>query len=189
MTLLVALLLLADTQQGPQPATAQRFEQVAKQAAQAREQGHPGEAERLYREGVRLHPNWGEGWWYLGRLFYDQNSYEDCRSAFRRFTEIEPNVASGWAALGLCEYGTKSYDAARAHLERARSLGLEGNPLLQAITLYHAALLLTQSGEFEAALGILMRLAEPGPRYPSLGRSGGYRQPAQRATAQRTSTC
>src|SRR5260370_18104815 len=71
MTLLVALLLLADTQQGPQPATAQRFEQVAKQAAQAREQGHPGEAERLYREGVRLHPNWGEGCWDFGRSLSD----------------------------------------------------------------------------------------------------------------------
>jgi tetratricopeptide (TPR) repeat protein len=169
MTLLVALLLLADTQQGSPPATAQRFEQ----AAQAREQGNAGEAERLYREGVRLHPDWGEGWWYLGRLFYDRNSYEECRGAFLRFTEIEPKVGSGWAALGLCEYGIKSYDSSRAHLERGRSLGLEGNPQLQAIALYHAALLLTQSGEFEAALGILMRLAAKGRETPSLVEAAG----------------
>lgn len=173
MTLLVALLLLAATQQGPRPATEQRFEQVAKQAAQSSEQGNTGEAERLYREGVRLHPDWGEGWWYLGRLFYDRNSYEECRKAFQRFTEIEPKVGSGWAALGLCEYGTKSYDESRAHLERARSLGLEGNPQLQALTLYHAALLLTQSGEFEAALGILMRLAERGRETPALVEAAG----------------
>jgi len=120
-----------------------------------------------------LHPNWGEGWWYLGRLFYDQNSYEECRRAFRRFTEIEPKVASGWAVLGLCEYGTKSYDASRAHLQRAGSLGLDGNPELQAITLYHAALLLTQSGEFEAALGILMGLAEQGRDAPACVEAAG----------------
>jgi len=116
-------LLFAETQKGPAPAAAQRFAQVSKQAAQAREQERLEEAVQLYREGVRLRPDWKEGWWYLGTMFYDQDRYEEARAALGRFTVLDPKVAAAWAFFGVCEYETKAYDEALGHLEHASAPG------------------------------------------------------------------
>jgi len=166
-------LLFAETQKGPAPAAAQRFAQVSKQAAQAREQERLEEAVQLYREGVRLRPDWKEGWWYLGTMFYDQDRYEEARAALRRFTVLDPKVAAAWAFLGLCEYETKAYDAALAHLEHATALGLDATSQLYTVAQYHATLLLTRSAKFEAALEILMKLAGQGAETPSLVEAAG----------------
>jgi tetratricopeptide (TPR) repeat protein len=166
-------LLFAETQKGPAPAAAQRFAQVSKQATQAREQERYEEAVQLYREGVRLRPDWKEGWWYLGTMFYDQDRYEEARAALRRFTVLDPKVAAAWAFLGLCEYETKAYDEALAHLEHATALGLDTTSQLYTVAQYHATLLLTRSAKFEAALEILMKLAERGGETPSLVEAAG----------------
>ena len=104
--LLVVLLLLGETQKGA--GAPDRFAEVSKQAAQAREQERLDEAERLYREAVRLRPAWREGWWYLGTMLYDQDRYEEARAALRRFTTLDAKVAGGWAFLGLCEFEIKA---------------------------------------------------------------------------------
>ncbi|HET9319815.1 MAG TPA: tetratricopeptide repeat protein, partial [Bryobacteraceae bacterium] len=166
-------LLFAETQKGPAPTAAQRFAQVSKQATQAREQERLAEAVQLYREGVRLRPDWKEGWWYLGTMFYDQDRYEEARAALRRFTVLDPKVAAAWAFLGLCEYETKAYDEALAHLEHATALGLDATSQLYTVTQYHATLLLTRSGKFERALEIVMKLAEQGAETPSLVEAAG----------------
>lgn len=168
MTLLLALLLFAETQKGPTAAASQRFAQVSKQATEAREKERLEEAERLYREGVRLRPNWKEGWWYLGTMFYDQDRYEESRAALRRFTVLDPKVAPGWGFLGLCEYETKAYDEALVHLKQAIALGLDATSQLNTVVQYHAALLLTRSGEFEAALQVLVETAQRGGDSPSM---------------------
>ena len=166
-------LLFAETQKGPAPAAAQRFAQVSKQATQAREQERLAEAVQLYREGVRLRPDWKEGWWYLGTMFYDQDRYEEARAALRRFTVLDPKVAAAWAFLGLCEYETKAYDEALAHIEHATALGLDATSQLYTVTQYHATLLLTRSGKFERALEIVMKLAEQGGETPSVVEAAG----------------
>src|SRR5678815_5157 len=140
------LLLFAETQKGPTAAASQRFAQVSKEAAQAREHEHLEEAVKLYREAVKLRPDWKEGWWYLGTMFYDQDRYDEARAALRRFTVLDPKVAAAWAFLGLCEYEAKAYDQALAHLQQATALGLDANSQLYTVTQYHAALLLTRSG-------------------------------------------
>ena len=167
------LLLFAETQKGPSPAASQRFAQVSKQAGEAREQERLEEAAQLYREGVRLRPDWKEGWWYLGTMFYDQDRYEEARVALRRFTVLDPKVAAAWAFLGLCEYEAKAYDQSLAHLQQATALGLDANSQLHTVTQYHAALLLTRSGKFEGALEILMRLGERGADMPSVVEAAG----------------
>ncbi|PYT31269.1 MAG: hypothetical protein DMG58_12605 [Acidobacteria bacterium] len=167
------LLLFAETQKSPSPAASQRFAQVSKEAAQAREHERLEEAVQLYREAVRLRPAWKEGWWYLGTMFYDQDRYEEARVALRRFTVLDPKVAAGWAFLGLCEYEAKAYDQALAHLQQATALGLDGNSQLHTVTQYHAAMLLTRSGKFEGALEILMRLGERGSEMPSVVEAAG----------------
>jgi tetratricopeptide (TPR) repeat protein len=173
MRVLLALLLFAETQKNPAPPASERFAQVSKQAAKAREQDRVEEALRLYREAIRLHPNWPEGWWYLGTLLYDQDRYEEGRAAMRRFTALEAKSAPGWAMLGLCEYEVKAYDAALTHIERGRSLGLQGNPSLNTVARYHAALLLTRLGQFEAAIDILMDFARSGEDKPAMVEAAG----------------
>jgi len=167
------LLLFAETQKGPSPAASQRFAQVSKEAAEAREHERLEEAVQLYREAVKLRPDWKEGWWYLGMMFYDQDRYEEARVALRRFTVLDPKVAAGWAFLGLCEYEGKAYDQSLAHLQQATKLGLDANSQLNTVTQYHAALLLTQSGKFEGALEILMKLGERGGEMPSVVEAAG----------------
>src|SRR5439155_20167775 len=167
------LLLFAETQKSPFPTASQRFAQVSKEAAQAREHERLEEAVQLYREAVRLRPAWKEGWWYLGTMFYDQDRYEEARVALRRFTVLDPKVAAGWAFLGLCEYEAKAYDEALVHLQKGRTLGLDESSQLSAVTRYHIALLLTRSGQFEAALEVLMKFAEQGNEGPDFVEAAG----------------
>jgi tetratricopeptide (TPR) repeat protein len=170
---LITLLLFAETQKNPPMAASARFEQISKQAAEAREQERVEDAIRLYREAVRLRPNWKEGWWYLGTMFYDQDRYEEGRTVLRRFTTLDSKVAPGWALLGLCEYETKINDAALAHLQLAIALGLDEKTQLDVVTEYHAVLLLTRSGQFEKALEMLVKLAERGAERPEFAEAAG----------------
>jgi tetratricopeptide (TPR) repeat protein len=169
--LLAVLLLLGETQKGAR--APDRFAEVSKQAGQAREQERLDEAERLYREAVRLRPAWREGWWYLGTMLYDQDRYEEARAALRRFTTLDAKVAAGWAFLGLCEFEIKAYEEALAHLQRAIGMGLDPGGQLSVVTEYHAALLLSRSERFEAALELLMKLAERGTNAPSVVEAAG----------------
>src|SRR5881628_2363520 len=81
----------------------QSFEQLKKQADEAREGGRLEEAIRLYRRALARRPNWGEGWWSLATLLYDRDEYAGAARAFRQTTVVQPNVGAPWAMLGLCE--------------------------------------------------------------------------------------
>jgi len=173
MIAVLALLLLAQTQKGPAPAAPRSFAQISKQADQAREQEHLEDAIRLYRAGVRLRPDWAEGWWYLGTIFYDEDRYAEGQTALRRFTALDSKVAQAWALLGLCEFETKAYDEALAHLKRARTMGLGGRAQLDTVTQYHAALLLTRSEQYEEALQILLGFAVRGEETAAVVEAAG----------------
>src|SRR5215469_574140 len=173
MIIALVLLLFAETQKGSSMAASGHFLQVSKQAAEAREQGRWADAERLYREAVRLRPDWKEGWWYLGTMFYDQDRYEEGRAVLRRFSVLDPRVAMGWAFLGLCEFETKKYAEALAHLEHAVKRGLDETSSLGVVTRYHLALLHTREGNFETALEILMRSAQLGNDKPEFVEAAG----------------
>ena len=57
------------------------FEDLARQATAAREQGKPGEAIQLYQQALQIHPDWEEGWWYVGTLLYDGNHFAEALPA------------------------------------------------------------------------------------------------------------
>ena len=173
MTLLWLLLLFFVPQTSAERAASDQFVQVSNQAAKAREEERLEDAERLYREAVRLRPDWKEGWWYLGTMFYDQDRYEKARVAWRQFTVLDPKAGAAWAFLGLCEYETKAYDEALVHLQKGHTLGLDESSQLSAVTRYHIALLLTRSGQFEAALEVLMKFAEQGNEGPDFVEAAG----------------
>ena len=145
MTLALVLFLLA----------VPRFEDIAKQASDAREANRDNDAIRLYKQAVRLRPTWTEGWWYLATLDYDRDQYAEGRDAFRKFVELDPKTGPGWALLGLCEFQLREYEPALGHLRQAETLGFGANEQIQRVALYHIAILLTRFEQYEMALAKL----------------------------------
>ena len=131
------------------------FETLKAMANAAREADEVSEAIRLYTELVGIRPNWTEGWWYLGTLYYEKDQYTDGARAFQRFVTLEPKNGQGWAMLGLCKYQTKDYVTSLEHLGKGRELGLAGNEELARVVRYHQAVLLTLGRQFEAAQALL----------------------------------
>ncbi|MDA2929895.1 tetratricopeptide repeat protein [Acidobacteria bacterium AH-259-O06] len=135
------------------------FEELAKQAAEARESEDLQKAITLYRQALELHSSWLEGWWYLGTILYDLDRYPEATDAFRRFVSLDPEAAPGWSLLGLCEFQTRQYDRALASLNQGRVLGLAGKDQLTYVAKYHLAVLMNRFEEFEEAFSILFALA------------------------------
>ena len=71
----------------------QSFRQIAQQADSARSADRLNVAIGLYRQGVRLHPAWDEGWWWLGNLFYDEDRFPEAQASFTRFLISRQNRA------------------------------------------------------------------------------------------------
>ena len=143
-------------------AAAQDFDQLAAQAARAREASRVEEAVALYRRALSLRPRWGEGWFYLATLLYERDAYAEASQAFEEATDLNPQVGTAWVMLGLCEFKLGRYDAALNHLLQGRRLGITDNPHLRSVMLYHEGLLLLEKGEFEAAQKTLGTLSKEG---------------------------
>lgn len=137
---------------GAAGAQALSFDDVARQAAAAREGDRLPEAIGLYREGVQLHPAWDEGWWYLATLLYETDQYDDARPAFERFLALKPEAGPGWVLRGLCEFRMADHAAALEHIDKGLRLGVGGRPEFLRVARYHQALLLLRAGQFELAL-------------------------------------
>src|SRR6266851_8548277 len=59
------------------PSGSQNFDTIAAAASAARDADKIDEAIGLYRQAIGLHPQWAEGWWFLGTLYYDHDKYSD----------------------------------------------------------------------------------------------------------------
>jgi tetratricopeptide (TPR) repeat protein len=140
-------------------ANAAGFEALVKKADAAREADQSDEATRLYKQLVRMKPEYVEGWWYLGILNYEADQYADGRAAFRHVTGLKPQMALGWAMLGLCEFETKDFDSALVHLEKADQLKIPSEQGFYDVAKYHFALLLIRAGRFEPAIRIIFDFA------------------------------
>ena len=165
---------LATSAQQRTVAPAPSFESLSKQATAAREHNDLVKALDFYRRALKLRPNWAEGWWYLGTLSYDQDRYAEGRDAFRRLAALDPNNAKAFALLGLCEYRTREYEPALGHLNRARMIGIgDIDPQMLQVLMYHAGILLTRFGDFEAAMQILLELVKKGNSGPPVIEAAG----------------
>jgi len=159
-TTIFLLVLLALNQNLPGQINAlssgpQGFEDLARQATAAREQGHANEAVRFYQQALSLHPDSEEGWWYLGTILYDGNHWADARSAFAKVVELDPNLGPAWSFLGLCAYETQDYSAALTALQKGHELGFAQLPAIKNVADYHLALLLIRIGDFQRANELL----------------------------------
>ncbi len=144
---LSALSLCAPAQESPAG-----FDEVVAKAAAARDQNDVPQAIDLYRQAVEIKPDWPDGWWYLGSLQYSVDSYAAARDALTHFLELTPNAGPASALRGLCEFETGEFPQALKDIRRGLSLGAGNEPRNEKILRYHEALLLTRTGNFEAAL-------------------------------------
>src|SRR5262245_32080445 len=110
------------------PAQANRaFTDAVKQGDEFRQAGKFEEALLQYAIALQLRPKWAEGWWYVGTIFYEKDSYAEARNAFRNLVVIDPKRSLAWGMLGLCEFQTRDFEPAIISLQRARALGLSSN--------------------------------------------------------------
>jgi tetratricopeptide (TPR) repeat protein len=131
------------------------FENLARQATSAREQGNAEVAIRYYQQALQIHPEWEEGWWYVGTLLYDRNQFAEALPAFTRVTELDPKLGPAWSFLGLCAFEARDYSAALTALAKGHELGTEQVPSIGKVADYHLALLLIQQANFDRATTLL----------------------------------
>lgn len=131
------------------------FDHAVKVGDEARVAGNLDDAIEGYKKAVGIRPKWADGWWYLGAIYYQKDLYPQAQDAFSKLVALEPGRGPAWAMLGLCQFQTREYEQSIASLGRAFALGLAGNQELNAVVIYHSALLYTRFGQFELAFDAL----------------------------------
>jgi predicted Zn-dependent protease len=138
------------------------FAQLSARADTARDAGRLDEAASLYRKALAIHPSWKEGWWSLGTILYDQNSYAPAAHAFRRLVSYDPKDGTAHLMLALCQYQLGLDDNAMENIQAARKLGIKKDAQLQHVLQYHEGMLLLRKGRYEDGLEALQVLVKQG---------------------------
>jgi tetratricopeptide (TPR) repeat protein len=144
------------------------FDDLATQAAAARDQGDIQHALELYRQAVKLNEKWGDGWWFLGSLHYAADEYTAARDSLTHFIELTPDAGPAFALRGLCEFEIGDYEQSLNDIQHGLSLGAANQPRNEKILRYHEALLLAHKGSFEGALQRYAMLSRGGVSNPEL---------------------
>lgn len=134
------------------------FDSLAKAAATARESGHTEEAIANYKAALAIHPDWQEGWWYIGTLNYDANHYAEAIPPLQKLLELNPGLGAAWNFLALCEFETKDYAHSLDHLQKGFALDTRDDPEISRVSQYHLALLLIRDSQFENTNQLLSTL-------------------------------
>jgi predicted Zn-dependent protease len=135
------------------------FQTAAKQAREAHAAQKLDEALGLYEKALKLNPAWTEGRFGLATVLYDLDRFVEARVAFRRVNVEQPQNALAWAFRGLCSFRLGEHETALTEIQKGRTLGLGDNLQVQAVSNYHAAILLIRFGKFEAAYEALREFA------------------------------
>jgi len=161
LSFLSALLFLcsAACQQGEPVAN---FDQLAAQAAAARDQDRLDQAIALYKKALALRPEWADGWFSLGTIEYDGNQFEAAARDFERLVPLAPTDGTSRAMLGLCEFELGNDPAALKDLREGRALGVANDPQLQEVVVYHEGILLLRAGQFKLAQSTFGTLCKMG---------------------------
>jgi tetratricopeptide (TPR) repeat protein len=144
------------------------FADLSARAEASRDANRLREAASLYRKAVSLRPSWKDGWWSLGTVLYDSDSYLQAAEAFRRLLAIDPSNGTAHLMLALCEYELGRDAAAMKDIQSAKRLGIKKDEQLEHVLLYHEALLLLRKGEYENSLVPLGGLVKQGVRSDEL---------------------
>jgi len=153
--------------------TAPAFVSLARQADTARDAKQWEQAVSLYRQALKLKPDWDDGLWSLGSIHYDLDQYADCDQTFSRLAKLKPESAPAWTMAGLCEYKQRRFDAVVESLSQVERLKFqEPAPLAQAARL-HLALVLTKTGSFERSIAVLTELVRADRKTPEVIAAAG----------------
>ena len=145
--------------------TPKDFDDLARRASAAL-QHDPEQAAPLYEQGVKLRPDWAEGWFYLGASRYELKRYAEAREAFERATSLAGENGAAWAFLGMAESELGNYPEALAHIVKAEALPLPENPAFIATFRICAAEIDMRASDFTAAIDQLRPLAAAGDHSP-----------------------
>jgi tetratricopeptide (TPR) repeat protein len=158
-------------QQTPSPTTPTndaQFDENVKRAEDARVAGRLDEAIEFYRKALQIRPDWPDGWWYLGAIYYEKDLYREAEDAFDKLVVLDDKKGQAWGMLGLCQFQTRDYERAVVSLQRGRTLGLGGNPDLETVVRYHTALLYIYFKQFEIAYEVLREFLKVGNEGPKI---------------------
>jgi tetratricopeptide (TPR) repeat protein len=133
------------------------FATLAKQASVARAANRLDEAATLYRKALALRPTWAEGWFSLGTIQYDQNSYQAAALSFGKAARFAKSGTTR-VMLGLCEFELGQNGAALRHLQEGIALGIADDEQLRNVAIFHEGVLLQRAGKFEDALQTMSAL-------------------------------
>jgi tetratricopeptide (TPR) repeat protein len=151
------------------PQTAARsFATLSQQAQAARDAHQLEKAVTLYKQALKLKPNWEDGLWSLGSIAYDLDRYSDCASAFQKLSKLKPDGAPGWTMSGLCEYKLHNYGSALDSLTHVEQLAFNENAELARAARLHYALVLSKTESFEKAITILTDLTRVDKKTPEV---------------------
>lgn len=156
------------------------FDELAAQAATARDAGAGQQAVALYAQALRLNSSWAEGWWYLGSLQYSGGDYPQARDALTHYIALSPAAGPATALRGLCEFETGEYPQALKDIQSGLANGAANQPRNERILRAHEALLLTRAGRFEDALRTYAFFAKAGAPDPEMAEGiglAGLRKP------------
>ena len=138
------------------------FSSLSTEAAAARDANRLDDALSLYRKALVLKPSWAEGWWSLGTIAYDRNSYPEAAHAFRKVIALDPDNGTAHVMLGLTEFELGDDDLALKHINKGEALGLDPDVELRHVALYDQGVLLQRKEKFHAAREILEQLCLQG---------------------------
>jgi tetratricopeptide (TPR) repeat protein len=132
--------------------TSPTFDELAAQAAAARDQQNLPLAIDLYTRAEQLKPDWQEGWWYLTLLEYSSNQFPGAIDAANHLLQLVPHAVPAMALRGLSEFEIADYKASLRDLEMAVDHGAANDPHNEQIIRYHLALDLARASRFQDAL-------------------------------------
>jgi tetratricopeptide (TPR) repeat protein len=121
----VLLVFLGHTAHAASPdAAARTLEQIKSESSHAMTVGDLPAAAALIKQGLKIDPNWEDGLWKAGLVFYQENQFESARGYLYRLTQLDAKRGSAWALLGMCEFQLGDFQAAATHIDRGDRLGI-----------------------------------------------------------------
>lgn len=70
-------------------------------AASAYNNGELSEAETRYRQLVKAHPDYGDGWFKLGNIYVRMGQYDAAENMYKKAAQLNPEDARVWNNLAL----------------------------------------------------------------------------------------
>ncbi|ACK71346.1 Tetratricopeptide TPR_2 repeat protein [Gloeothece citriformis PCC 7424] len=144
----------------PNPILAQNIDQLFEQGNAAQNEGNFTEAERIFRQVIKINPNNADAYRYLGIALRNQGKLEEAIAAYNTAIEINPNYAEVYNNLGVALYYQGKLEEAIA----AYNTAIEINPNYAEVY-SNLGFALSNQGKLEEAIAAYNKAIEINPNY------------------------